>query len=343
MSRKVTIKDIARELNTTISTVSRALNDSPLISIQTKALVKKKAAEMGYRPNSIARQLRDGRSRTLGLLVPRINRAFFANVIHGVESIAKQEGYQLLICQSNDSVEEEEEAIKTLREQKVAGIIVSRASDAIHDDFYQEILDDGIPLVMFDRVARSLNVNQVINANESGSYLAVKHLIQQGYQKILHFGGPLSINVYQERYAGYVKALAEAQIPLDESLVFRTVLTQEEGQKCMKQILERALSFDAIAAASDFSALGAYLELEQAGFLIPDQVGLVGFANESFTELIGMSSVEQYSVDMGMTSAKLLLEEIEGREKDAPQMHRQMVIVPKLVVRKSTQKGNKKR
>ncbi|MEO1449228.1 MAG: LacI family DNA-binding transcriptional regulator, partial [Bacteroidota bacterium] len=181
MAKKVTIKDIARELNTNDSTVSRALNDSPLVSLRTKELVKKKAAEMGYRRNSIARQLREGKSRTLGLLVPRINRAFFANVIHGVETVAKQKGYQVLICQSNDTVEEERDAIRTLGEQKVAGIIVSRAADAGEEDFYQEVIEDGIALVMFDRVLKSLHTHQVINANKEASYTAVKHLIDQGY------------------------------------------------------------------------------------------------------------------------------------------------------------------
>lgn len=338
MAKKVTIKDIARELNTNDSTVSRALNDSPLVSLQTKEMIKKKAAEMGYRPNFIARQLRDGKSRTLGLLVPKINRAFFANVIHGVESIAKQKGYQLLICQSNDSVQEEAEAIRTFREQKVAGIMVSRAADAQEDDFYQEVLDDGIALVMFDRVLSSLSVNRVINANQQGSCMAVKHLIEQGYRRIIHFGGPLTLGLYQERYNGYCQALAEAGIPIDPSLVFHAVLTLEAGTTCMQEILQSGLAFDAIAAASDFSALGAYQVLKEAGITIPQEVGVIGFANEFFTGLIGMSSVEQYSIEMGMTSAKLLFEEIEASHEDAPQIHRQVVIIPKFIPRQSSQR-----
>lgn len=336
MAKRVTIKDIAQALNTNSSTVSRALNDSPLISEQTKLLVKQKAAEMGYYPNSIARQLREGRSRTIGLLVPLINRVFFANVIHGVESIARAKGYQLLICQSGDDARQEVEALRTLRIQKVAGIIVSRASGPNDEDLYRSILADGTSIVMFDRISPTLEVNKVVNANQQASYEAVRHLLAQGYRRIIHFGGPRSLSIYQERYAGYEQALQEAGLPLDPELVFHPVISQDAGRETMQRILAEGIDFDAIASASDFSGLGALLVMQEAGLQVPQDKGLIGFANESFTELIGMSSVEQYSTEMGEAAAKLLFEDIEARDADTPQPHRQVVIAPKLVPRRSS-------
>lgn len=336
MAKRITIKDIARELNTNSSTVSRALNDSPLISDETRELVKKKAVEMGYYPNPIAIQLRKGKSKTFGMLVPFINRVFFANVIHGVESLAKQKGYQLLIIQSNDSIEEEVDAIRTLRAQKVAGIIVSKASGSNKDEVFKEVISDGIPLVMFDRVSQTLESHKVQNDNYLASYEVVRHLLEQGYRRILHLGGPMGLAMYQERYAGYCQALENAGIGVDPELVFHPVISLEAGKAKMKELLANGFEFDAVAAASDFSGLGALLTLQEAGIAVPEEKGVMGFSNEYFTELVGMSSVEQFSVDMGKAIARILLEEIEEENRKEPRIQHQVVIKPKLVLRKSS-------
>lgn len=336
MAKRVTIKDIALALNTNNSTVSRALNDSPLISDQTKALVKKKALEMGYFPNSIARQLREGRSRIIGLVVPLINRAFFSNIIHGVESIARQKGYQLLICQSNDDAGEEVSALQTLRTQKVAGLIISQASNLVDEKIYKAIIADGTPIVMFDRVSTTLDVNKVVNANQEASSEAVRHLINQGYRRIVYFAGPQSLNIYQERFAGYRQALQEAGIPFDPALVFHDMLSRERGEEVMGTLLSTGLEFDAVASASDFAGLGALLTMRNAGISVPGEKGLIGFANESFTELVEMSSIEQFSIQMGEAAADLLFEDIEAKDSDEPLVHRQVVINPALVLRKSS-------
>jgi len=336
MSKRVTIKDIAKALNTNSSTVSRALNNSPLISEQTKLLVKQKAREMGYAPNSIAQQLRQGHSRTIGMLVPLINRVFFANVIHGVEALAQQNGYQLLICQSHNDGVKEAEALQMLRGQKVAGIIISSAGKDIDTQLYQQLINEGTSMVMFDRVIRELAVSKVINANREASYQAVKHLLEQGYRRIVHYGGPLSLNIYQERYEGYKQALEDAGLQVDPDLVFRPVLSQEAGRDITRRLLQDGSAFDAIAATSDLSGLGAWQVLQEAGISMPAEVGLIGFANETFTELIGMSSVEQFSVDMGRAAAELMLEEIRSKVPQNTRPQREVVIIPRLVARASS-------
>lgn len=336
MGKRVTIKDIARELGTNSSTVSRALNDSPLISQKTKTLVQQKAREMGYLADPVARQLREGRSRTIGMIVPMINRTFFANVIHGVEAVAKANGFQLLICQSNNVGEEEQIAVQTFRAQRVAGVIVSQATEPGSEEAYQQLLTDRIPVIMFDRVSDTLPISKVVNANTQASYEAVSHLIEQGYRKIAYFAGPRTLTMYEERLEGYRRALSEAGIPEDPNLIFPNVLTKEEGKAITHSLLDQQVEFDAIASSSDFSALGAWEAFSEAGIQMPDQKGLIGFANEPFTAMIGMSSVEQYSVDMGKTVGELLIEQITTSGTDESSSPQEVIINSQVIRRSSS-------
>lgn len=334
MKKRVTIKDIAAALDTNSSTVSRALNNHPGISPQTKKRVHAMAKSMGYAPNSIARQLRSGQSKTIGLVVPHINRTYFANFIHGMEVIAKSQGYQVLMCQSNDSSEEEWNCIQILTTQDVAGIVISIASDQQNEQAIQSWLERDIPMVMFDRAFLNQEVSMVLNGDREGTYLATRHLLKQGYRRILYFGGPKELNVYGDRFEGYAQALREANISLDDSLIVTPLLTREEGAACMQDLLARGVAFDALCASSDFLALGAMLVMQEAGIDIPGEKGVIGFANEPFTELVHMSSIEQFSVEMGDAAAKLIIEQIESPKPSL--VPKRLVIPPKLVVRKST-------
>lgn len=341
MKKSPTLSDIAKALNTNVSTVSRALNNHPRISKEMREKVQRLAKEMGYQANAIARQLKRGSSKTIGLIVPRINRSFFSNVIHGVESIAKQAGYHVLICQSNDAQEEEYHCLNLLASQNVVGIIMSLASDSIETRFLQELIGRGEPIIMFDRVHLELPVKKVLNANRKSAYLATKHLLDQGYRNIAHFGGPLAINIYRDRFRGYQEALEEQGIPVDPKLVFHSCLTREEGFEQVKAFISEETAFDAIFAASDFSALGATLACKEFNIRIPEEVGVFGFANEPFTELIGLSSVEQFSEDMGKSAAHLLLRSLAESESAgvSEDLLPDEIIMPvKLNIRKSSRR-----
>ncbi|MEM9986668.1 MAG: substrate-binding domain-containing protein, partial [Bacteroidota bacterium] len=188
----------------------------------------------------------------------------------------------------------------------------------------------------------SLEVNKVVNANQTASYEAVRHLLDQGYRRIIYLGGPQELSMYQERLAGYKQALEESGIPVDEELIFLAVTTREAGAGTLRKVLEKGIEFDAVAGASDFSALGAMLTIQEAGYAIPEEKGIVGFANESFTELIGMSSVEQYSVEMGKAAANLLLEAInDSSAGQADKPLQQVVIEPHLITRRSSMRTNR--
>ncbi|MCP3932735.1 MAG: LacI family transcriptional regulator [Bacteroidetes bacterium] len=337
MRKKVTIKDIARELKISYSTVSRALNNKGKVNLKKRKSIQMKAKEMGYQPNSVAKQLRQGYSNTIGLIVPRINRRFFSNVINGVETIAKQKGYNVIICQSNEKLSEEIAGIETFINSHVAGVIMSLSTESNIFEAHQKILQRNIPFVMFDRVIQEINTNKVLNDNLNGAYKAVSHLIQQGYKKIIHFTGPDYLDLYKERSEGYKKALHEHGIEVDGNLIFKDVLTQKKGSEIAADLVKNKISFDAIFSASDFSALGAYTTLQQSGISIPEEVGIVGFANEPFTELIGLSSVEQYSSEIGRSAARLLFEEIEQKQKS--ESTKDITVKTELLIRKSSLKN----
>ncbi len=334
MAKKVTIKDIASEMNIAYSTVSRALNNLPGVGEDMRRKILEKSREMGYEPNTIAQQLRKGHGNTIGLIVPRINRFFFSNVIHGVETIAKEKGFSVLISQSNELAEDEAAILRTFISNNVAGVIVSLSAQTTSSKPFKELQQKNIPLVMFDRTLKDLGVHRVVNDNYKGAYQAVTHLIEQGYSNILHFGGPQEISIYKERSEGYKKALTDHGMPVNPQLIFSDVLTREDGYNRVKELLKKGIPFDAIHASGDYSALGAKLSMEEEGFTTPEDFGVIGVANEPFTELLGMSSLEQFSEEVGRSAANLIFEEI-NRNNDKS-VHREVVIPAKLITRTSS-------
>lgn len=336
--RKVTIKDIARELDTTYSTVSRALTNAPGIGEEKRKQVLAKARELGYEPNLFARQLRQGGSSTIGLIVPRINRVFFSNVIDGVESVARLHGYSVIICQSQEQVKREEENIRTLIGHRVAGIILSLSKETDSMDTLAEIIRRKIPMVMFDRVMGDLPASRVLNDNFHASRKITEHLIGQGYRKILHYSGPEGINIYRDRRAGFLEALEDHAEFEVSGEVIENVLTKEQGRQRTDRMILEGRFFDAIFAASDFSALGALISLREHGIDVPGKVGVAGFANEPFTELLDITTVDQQSTEIGRSATRLLFEEINS-EKEAS--GREIILKPEVIIRSSTLKNRK--
>jgi LacI family transcriptional regulator len=335
MPKKVTIKDIARELGTTNSTVSRALNNASGIGQEKRRQVLAKAREMGYEPNLFARQLRQGGSRTIGLIVPRINRVFFSNVIHGVETIARQRGYSVIICQSHEERILEEENIRTLISNRVAGILMSLSKETVRADTHLEILRRKIPFVMFDRVFSDLETNRVLNDNFYAARQLTEHLIGQGYRSLIHFGGPANINIYRDRLSGFQAALEVHAREGIRGQAVENVITKDRGKAETDRLIENNIPFDAIFAASDFSALGALLSLRDNNIEVPGTVGVAGFANEPFTELIELTTVDQQSSEVGMSAARLLFEAIDSGNSWTG---KEIVIRPEIIVRNSTLK-----
>ncbi len=335
-SKKATIHDIAKKLNITASTVSRALKNDPRISKATKKAVTDKANELDYQPNHIASALRSGKSQLIGVVVPIIDRTFFSAVIRGIEEVAYGLNYRVVVSQSNEIVKHEVSTLNALLSARVDGIIASlgkNTRDLVH---YQNVIDKGVPLVLFDRTTDDLLTNQVVIDDYLGGYMATEHLIKQGYRKIVHFTTVNAVNIYKERYRGYRQALSDHGIPFDKGLVSRGDMQLEDGIQGITRILEQGIVFNAIFSSSDYAAAGAMQVLKKRGVRIPKDVGVVGFSNEQFTNLTDppLTSIKQFPLEMGHVAAQLFFDALEHPNKK-PHPKR-TVLQPELVVRASS-------
>lgn len=333
-----TIHDIAKELNITASTVSRALNDHPRISEATKKAVLKVAKRLNYQPNHIAAALRNGRSNIIGIIVPTSDRSFFGSVIRGIEEVAKNAHYNVMICQSHDDYDSEVSTVEALLNARVDGVIVSFAKNTENFDHFKKIHNKGIPLVLFDRSFPGLDVSRVVIDDYLGAYQATEHLIQQGCTRIAHFTSVKKISIYKERFRGYKEALEAYNIPYRPELVLESYLQFEDGVEGLNQLLQLDTWPDAIFSASAYSAVAALTSCKEKGIAVPDQIAIVGFANEDFTSFCDppMSTVDQQSMQIGNAAAEIFLEQIAlGRERFVP---KRIVLTPELIIRKSSLK-----
>ncbi|MBX0332630.1 LacI family transcriptional regulator [Pontibacter sp. HSC-14F20] len=333
---KVTIHDIAEKLNITASTVSRALNDNPRISDATKKAVLKTAKQLNYQPNNIAAALRHGKSYIIGVIVPTADRYFFASVVRGIEEIANNLNYKVIICQSYDNYEKEVQTIEALLNARVDGIIASIGKNTENFDHFKKVQSKGIPLVLFDRTTDELEVSQVMIDDYLGAYKTVEHLIQQGCKRIAHFTSPKKVSVFKERLRGYTDALRDYDIPYDEQLVIKGDLQLEDGREGMKKLLKLKQMPDAVFSASDYAAMGAMQVLKERDIQIPQQVALAGFSNEPFTSFTDppLTTVDQRSIKMGNITAELFFEHFKSGEKGI--VSQKTVLKPELIARKSS-------
>ena len=336
MTKRVTIKDLAERLQTTPSTVSRALRDKKGVGEPLRKKVKELAVKLGYQPNAVAAGLRKGRSNTIGVIVPRINRDFFSGVISGIEEVAFENHYNVIICQTHDKIDKERQYVETLLSARVDGILASLSIETNTCDHFRKVQYAGIPLIFFDRIPQDMQVNQVVIDDYDGAYRIVQHMIRQGYRRIVHFAGPEYLNIYRDRLNGYKDALKEHGITVDPDLIILNKLTLEEGQKSMGMLLRKKIRPDAVFSASDYAALGALLVLLEKGFRIPEQIGVAGFSNEKFTSYItpSLTTVDQHSREIGRHCTGMFLEEIR-RNVPTP---RKIVLSPELLIRESTSK-----
>lgn len=336
--KRTTIYDIAEKLNLAASSVSRALSNSDKINAETKALVLKTAAEMNYQQNAMASNLRKGSNPTIGVVVPRINQYFFSNIIAGLEEVTFNKGYNLVICQSNESHEREVEVVNTLINQNVSGIVISIAAETGSSDHLQQVLDRNIQLIQFDRVVEDLETFKVLNDNYKASYDAVIHLIEQGYRRIALLEGPQELHIFRERKEGYIAALKASGFPVLEELMYANAWTKELGAQATAELLEMASPPDAIfASTSDFAALGVLEAATGKGIRIPEELGICGYSNEPFTEITSPSitTIDQFSIEMGKTIGNLHFQELVN---SGMVIKKTVNIRPKLIVRKSSQR-----
>jgi LacI family transcriptional regulator len=273
------------------------------------------------------------------VIVPHIDGHFFSQVMKGAEAVANRAGFNVLLCQSNEDYEQEQKNVDTMINAQVDGILVS-VSRGTHDfAHFDKIRKRDIPLVFFDRIPSSPDLNAVELDDFQGGYQSTKHLLEQGCRRIAHFGGPQHLQIYINRFGGYRQALLEYDLPVEDELVIFSDMWQADGEAGMKQLLALPQPPDAVFSASDFTIVGAMLVLQERGLRIPQDVALAGYSNESFTSLTvpHLTSVDQCCEEIGLEAMKLLLEMVQDPAQQ--QDPRKIVIQPKLMKRESSQPG----
>lgn len=298
---QVTIRDIALKLNISISTVSRALRNSPEIKLETRKKVLAMAEKLNYSPNVVAQSLRVNKTKTLGIVVPELASHFFASNISGIQDTAYRRGYNVMICQSNENFEQEKSDIRTLVSSRVDGLLISLSRETVSFDHLQNLIDREIPFVLFDRILEGLPVSTVTVDDTLGAYKVTRHLIEQGCKRIAFISGPKGMYISQKRMAGYEKALKEEGIPLETGLVKHSDLTVEVTQSLVGELLDGPERPDAIFAINDPVAIDVMKFLKAKGMRIPQDIALVGFTNMPVSDALepALSTVDQPAYEMG--------------------------------------------
>ena len=338
--KKTTIKDIASVLNISAAAVSKALHNDSRISEKTKIAVRQVAENLKYQPNHLASALRSGKSHLVGVIVPRTNSNFFSSVIQNIEEVLNKKGYNIIITQSNESYKKECDSIDTLLYTQVDGIIASMANETVDLGAYEKIKSKGIPLILFDRGENDLNVDYIGIDDYNSSHLIVEHLVENGCKRIAHIGGYKRTRIFNNRIRGYIDALKKHNLPLDDELLTESGLTIEDGREKMLKLLSLDTPPDAVYVAGDYAALGALQVLKEKNIKIPEDIALVGFGNEPFTDMVTprISSVHQHSAEIGKQAANTFLKYM-GQDTIDQQLNK-IILDSKLIVRNSSHKKN---
>lgn len=334
---QVTIRDIALKLDISISTVSRALRGMDEVKPETKKAVMEMAQKMNYEPNLIAQSLRSNRTNTLGIIVPDLVPHFFAANISGMQELAARRNYNVMICQSNESYETEVKNIHTLVSSRVDGLILSLSRETKVYDHLHTLYARGIPLVFFDRVCEEIDTTKVIVDDHDGAYKGTEHLIQEGCRRIAHLSGPEKLAISKNRLKGYLDALRDNNIEVDQELIRHSTLSEEDVVKQVNELLALPNPPDAIFAINDPAAIQAMLVLKEKGIKIPDEVAVIGFTNEPASALIepSLTTLAQPTYQMGQIAAKHVLEQIKNGDTYTPQT---IILKTQLIVRNSSRK-----
>ncbi|KYG77339.1 MULTISPECIES: LacI family DNA-binding transcriptional regulator [Roseivirga] len=335
---QVTIKDIAKELNISCSTVSRALKDFPGISPNTRKAVKELADKYNYRPNAVALSLRNQRTNVIGVIIPETVHFFFSTVISGIEDEAMKEGYNVMICQSIESFEREADSIDALMSARVDGLLVDISRETSDLAHLQKVVEEGVPMVFFDRLVEGMNAPSVIVDDYQGAYDAVEHLIQQGCKDIAHLAGPGNLIIGRKRIEGYTSALEDNEMPIKKDFIVECRNgTQEEAEQAMDQLLASGKKIDGVFANNDMAALGALKSIKKAGLKIPEDIAVIGYSDWQFCSLVNpsLSSVSQPGYEMGKEACKLIFKEINKTNIEKSTIK---ILDTEVVVRESSNK-----
>ncbi len=331
----ITLKDIAKALDLSASTVSRAMRNNPAISEDTRALVQAFAKKHKYKPNVLAMQLRTQRNTTIGVIVPKLVHYFFSTVLAGIQDAAEKENYNILICQSDEDYKKEIKSVETLLDARVSGILASQSKTTSTYNHFQDIIDNNVKLVFFDRICTGINTDKVVVDDYQGAFNAVDYMASTGCRKIAFLGSNADMPISNNRRMGYEGALRKNKIEIDKSFI-KECDTQNIAQIMVPDMLSSENVPDGFFCINDEVAAYCMKLVKAAGFRVPEDISICGFTNGYLTEVTDptLTSVDQHGFEIGAEAARLLIDRIEGRETKEGVVSK--LIKTELVVRKST-------
>ena len=332
---QITIKDIAKALDVSPSTVSRALKNNPDISQETRDLINNYAREHNYKPNVLALNLRTSKSNTIGVIIPQFVHHFFSCVLSGIEEVASQKGYNIIVAQSNEEYEREVKIVHSFLEARVCGVITSLAKDTSCYDHYQELLDNNIPIVFYDRICTGINTERVVVDDYAGAFSAVEYMIQTGCKRIFFYSAPLNLEISKNRRNGYLDAMKKYKIPVDESMI-KICDTREQAIAITPDILETKNRPDGFFAINDDTAAGILYACKLVGIKVPDEVSICGFTDEVIAQSTDpkLTTVEQRGQEVGENAISILINKLENNSDEKRMMNK--IVKTNLVVRGTT-------
>ena len=312
----MTMKDIARELGISVSTVSRALKDSPRISAERRAMIQQYAREHNFTPNVLAESLRRSKVqpiKVIGVIIPEFTHFYFSSVLAGVEEEASARGYLIMVAQSGESYEREVRICQSFYENKVCGIIVSQAKDTHRYDHFERLMEAGVPLVFYDRICTGVNASRVVVDDYMGAFNAVTHLIETGCKRIAFYGSAPTLEISKNRFNGYKDALLKHGLKFDESIT-RICDNRADAEAITPELLEGEHVPDGFFAVNDDTAIGILYTAKRMGFRVPDDISICGFTNGQRAVACDpmLTTVEQRGVKVGEEAADILIDQVEG-------------------------------
>ena len=312
----ITMKDIARELNVSVATVSRALKDSPRISEEQRERIKTFAREHNYYPNMLAENLRHSRvspPKVIGVIMPQIAHYYFSTILSGIEEQASVRGYRIMVAQSDERYERERRICESFLQNRVCGIIVSQAKDTREYSHFQRLIESGVPLVFYDRVCTAINTNRVVVDDYMGAFTAVTHLIETGCKRIAFYGSPMQLEISKNRFNGYHDAILKHGMQLDESLQFLCDC-RADAELLTPEVLHREDRPDAFFAVNDDTAIGILYTAKRLGYRVPEDVSICGFTNGERAIACDpmLTTVEQRGHMVGEEAVDILVNHVEG-------------------------------
>lgn len=334
----LTMKDIAAHFGISVATVSRALKDSPRISVERRAAIQQYAREHNFTPNMIAETLRHSRiqpMKVIGVIIPEFAHYYFSSILSGIEEEASARGYRIMVAQSNEQYEREVKICKSFYENKVCGIIVSQAKDTHRYDHFQQLIDAGIPLVFFDRICTGVNASRVVVDDYMGAFNAVSHLIETGCNRIAYYGSAMTLEISKNRYNGYKDALLKHGIQPDPELV-RLCDNRTDAESITPEMLNSSAPPNGFFAVNDDTAIGILYTAKRMGFRVPEDISICGFTNGQRAVACDpmLTTVEQRGTKVGEEAAEILIGHVEGTIP--PGKIERRIIRTRLIIRGTT-------